>query len=51
VARTFAACAASVIDCLVAVPLRPPQAMAFLPPEPAPVTGEQAPTYQGEPAP
>jgi hypothetical protein len=32
-------------------PLRPPQAMVLLPPESAPVTGEQAPTYRGEPAP
>jgi hypothetical protein len=32
-------------------PLRPPQAMVLLPPEPALVTGVQAPTCRGEPAP
>jgi hypothetical protein len=31
--------------------LRPPQAMLPLPPEPAPATGAQAPTYQRGPAP
>jgi hypothetical protein len=46
-AGTSAARAASIIDCLVAGA----EAMVLLPPEPAPVTGVQAPTYRGEPGP
>jgi hypothetical protein len=50
-AGTSAARAASVVDCLVAGASAPAQAMVLLPPELAPVTGVQAPTYRGEPAP
>jgi hypothetical protein len=48
-AGASAARAASVVDCLGAA--RPPQTMPLLPPEPAPVTGVQAPTYRGGTAP
>jgi hypothetical protein len=48
-ARTDAPAAAPLLLTIAwrRAPPRPPQAMLFLPPEPAQVTGVQAPTYRG----